>query len=113
MAGGRASVKKLLERHPDLTAVFAASDEMAMGVILGLRDLGLRVPQDVSVMGVDGHELGELVGLTTMSQPVDEQGRAAAELVLDMINGRTPPRRIVFPARLVERSSTAPPRGGA
>ncbi|MCB2176120.1 MAG: LacI family transcriptional regulator [Actinomycetales bacterium] len=112
VAGGRASVKRLLARHPDLTAVFAASDEMAMGVILGLRDLGLRVPEDVSVMGVDGHELGELVGLTTMSQPVDEQGRAAAELVLDMINGKTPPRRIVFPARLVERSSTAPPRRG-
>ncbi|MDO8122309.1 LacI family DNA-binding transcriptional regulator [Isoptericola sp. b490] len=113
VSGGRASVKALLARHPDLTAVFAASDEMAMGAILGLRDLGLRVPEDVSVMGVDGHELGELVGLTTMSQPVDEQGWAAAELVLDMINGKTPPRRVVFPARLVERTSTAAPRGVA
>ncbi|HMO10614.1 MAG TPA: LacI family DNA-binding transcriptional regulator, partial [Actinotalea sp.] len=45
--GGRASIKTLLARRPDLTAVFAASDEMAMGVILGLRDLGMRVPEDV------------------------------------------------------------------
>ena len=89
--------------------MFAASDEMAMGVILGLRDLGLAVPEDISVVGVDGHELGELVGLTTVAQPVEEQGRAAAELVLDMITHQAPPRREVFPARLVERSSTAPP----
>jgi DNA-binding LacI/PurR family transcriptional regulator len=107
--GGRASIKTLLMRRPDLTAVFAASDEMAMGVILGLRDLGLAVPEDISVVGVDGHELGELVGLTTVAQPVEEQGRAAAELVLEMISRETPPRREVFPARLVERSSTSAP----
>ncbi|WP_372593338.1 LacI family DNA-binding transcriptional regulator [Actinotalea sp.] len=110
IAGGRASIARLIERRPDLTAVFAASDEMAMGAILGLRDLGLRVPQDVSVIGVDGHELGELVGLTTLAQPVDEQGAAAARLVLDMIDGRTAPESVVYPTALLERSSTAPPR---
>ena len=110
---GATSIKTLLARRPDITAVFAASDEMAMGVILGFRDLGLAVPEDISVVGVDGHELGELVGLTTVAQPVEEQGRAAAELVLEMITHETPPRREVFPARLVERSSTAaPPQRG-
>jgi LacI family transcriptional regulator, repressor for deo operon, udp, cdd, tsx, nupC, and nupG len=110
--GGRASVLALLERRPDVTAVFAASDEMAMGVVLGLRESGLRVPEDVSVVGVDGHELGELIGLTTMAQPVDEQGAAAAQMVLDMIDGVTPPRRVIYPARLLVRSSAAPPRSG-
>jgi DNA-binding LacI/PurR family transcriptional regulator len=110
VAGGRSSIKTLLERRPDITAVFVSSDEMAMGVVLGLRDLGMRVPEDVSVIGVDGHDLGELIGLTTMAQPVEDQGKAAADLVLDMINGMTPPRQVIYPARLLVRSSTAAPR---
>jgi len=110
IAGGRASITRLMARRPDITAVFAASDEMAMGAILGLRDLGLRVPQDVSVIGVDGHELGELVGLTTLAQPVEEQGAAAASLVLDMIDGRPAPASVVYPTTLIERTSTGPPR---
>lgn len=107
--GGRASMRRLLAEAPDVTAVFAASDEMAMGAILALRDAGLRVPQDMSVIGVDGHDLGELVGLTTMAQPADDQGAAAAQLVLDMIAGLTPPRELVYSTTLVERSSTGPP----
>ena len=113
LAGGRASMRTLLEQAPDVTAVFAASDEMAMGAILALRDAGLRVPQDVSVMGVDGHDMGELVGLTTMAQAADEQGAAAAQLVLDMAAGVTPPREVVYPTVLVERTSTGPVRRGA
>ncbi|WP_149203182.1 LacI family DNA-binding transcriptional regulator [Actinotalea subterranea] len=109
VAGGRASMRALLLRAPDVTAVFAASDEMAMGAILALRDAGLRVPQDVSVIGVDGHDLGELVGLTTMAQPASDQGAMAARLVLDMIAGVPTPNQTVVPTRLLERSSTAPP----
>ncbi|GAA2721467.1 LacI family DNA-binding transcriptional regulator [Cellulomonas aerilata] len=108
--GGRESAHALLTRCPDVTAVFAASDEMAMGVMLAARDLGLRVPQDVSVIGVDGHELGELVGLTTMRQPALEQGAAAASLLLGMIAGGPPPASVVYPTTLVERGSTGRPR---
>lgn len=108
--GGRASMTALLARVPDLTAVFAASDEMAMGAILALREAGVRVPQDVSVIGIDGHELGELVGLTSMAQPVDAQGKAAATMVLDMIAGVTPPQRVIYPTSLLRRTSTAPAR---
>ena len=108
-AGGRESVHELLEKAPAVSAVFASSDEMAMGAILGLRDLGLRVPEDVSVIGVDGHDMGELVGLTTMAQAADEQGAAAARLVLDMIAGYAAPKEVVYPTELVRRSSTGPP----
>ncbi|HEY3336880.1 MAG TPA: LacI family DNA-binding transcriptional regulator [Propionicimonas sp.] len=108
VAGGRASMHRLLKRVPDLTAVFAASDEMAMGAILALRDAGRRVPEDVSVIGVDGHDLGELVGLTTMAQPASEQGATAAALVLDMIAGVGWPHDTVVQTRLVVRSSTGP-----
>ncbi|HCB57589.1 MAG TPA: LacI family transcriptional regulator, partial [Arthrobacter bacterium] len=59
------------------TAVFAASDEMAIGAILAARDFGLRVPQDLSVIGMDGHELGEVFGLTTINQDARGQGAMA------------------------------------
>jgi len=93
-----------------VTAVFAASDEMAMGVILAARDLGLRVPEDLSVIGVDGHDLGELVGLTTMAQAAVDQGVTAATLLLDMLTGTPVPAAVVYPTTLVERRSTGPPR---
>ncbi|WP_199424516.1 LacI family DNA-binding transcriptional regulator [Actinotalea solisilvae] len=106
--GGRESMRDLLARVPDVTAVFASSDEMAMGAILALREAGRRVPDDVSVIGVDGHDLGELVGLTTMAQPAAMQGAMAARLVLDMIDGRSPERTTVVGTVLVDRGSTGP-----
>ena len=111
VAGGRLATRDLLARLPDVTAVFAASDEMAMGAVLALRDAGRRVPQDVSVIGIDGHELGELVGLTTMAQQADEQGATAAQIVLDMLAGRDAPVEVVYPTVLVDRGSTAPASG--
>ena len=93
-----------------MTAIFSSSDEMAMGVILALRERGLRVPQDVSVIGVDGHELGELLGLTTIVQPVVDQGATAAALLLDMITGAPVLDDVVFPVALLERGSTTGPR---
>jgi len=110
VGGGRESMHILLRQCPDLTAVFAASDEMAMGAILAARDLGLRVPQDLSVVGVDGHDLGELVGLTTMVQPAVEQGATAATLLLAMITGAPVPGDVVYQTQLVDRGSTGPPR---
>lgn len=108
--GGRTSMTALLERAPDLTAVFASSDEMAFGALVALRAAGRRVPEDVSVIGVDGHEMGALLGLTSMAHDAVEQGRVAARMVLDMIAGEPTPPDVVFPTRLVDRGSTAPPR---
>jgi len=108
--GGRESMHTLLRQSPDLTAVFAASDEMAMGAILAARDRGLRVPEDLSVVGVDGHDLGVLVGLTTMVQPALEEGATAATLLLEMITGAPVPGDVIYQTELIERGSTAPPR---
>ena len=108
--GGRESMHLLLRQRPDLTAVFAASDEMAMGAILALRDRGLRIPEDLSVVGVDGHDLGELVGLTTMVQPALEEGATAATLLLEMITGSPVPEDVVYQTELLDRGSTGPPR---
>lgn len=113
--GGTASTHRLLDRHPELTALFVASDEMAMGAMLAARERGLRIPEDLSLMGVDGHEISELVGLTTMAQPVEAQGAAAAQAVLDLIGGARGASvdvavRQLFPTTLVVRATTGPPR---
>jgi DNA-binding LacI/PurR family transcriptional regulator len=109
--GGRESTRQMLEQAPEVTAVFAASDEMAMGAMLAAQDAGLRVPEDLSIIGVDGHELGEVVGLTTISQPILEQGSVAAEALLTLIHGgaEPDPASTSYPVELVVRTSTGPP----
>lgn len=111
LPGGRDSTRQLLEQAPEVTAVFAASDEMAMGAYLAARDLGLRVPEDLSIVGVDGHDLGELIGLTTVAQPVVEQGSQAARILLEMIGGEGTRREgVTFDTELVVgRTSGRPP----
>jgi DNA-binding LacI/PurR family transcriptional regulator len=84
--GAYASARKLLGTAERPTAVFAASDEMAIGTILAARDFGLRVPQDLSVIGIDGHELGEVFGLTTINQDARGQGTMAAQMLLERLD---------------------------
>jgi len=111
--GGYRSAKQLLgdpRRRP--TAVVAASDEMAFGTMLAARDLGLRVPEDVSVIGIDGHEMSEFFNLTTVAQYPERQGAHAAELLLghlDPTRGVTERRDIPVEYDLVVRGSTARP----
>ncbi|WP_083393005.1 LacI family DNA-binding transcriptional regulator [Curtobacterium sp. MMLR14_010] len=93
------------------TAVFCASDEMALGVLLAARRLGLRVPADLSVIGIDGHEYGAAVSLTTVAQDPEAQGRVAARAVLAEVDGARPGVLPPAPATLVVRGTTAPPRG--
>jgi LacI family repressor for deo operon, udp, cdd, tsx, nupC, and nupG len=94
------------------TAIFCASDEMAIGAILAARELGLRVPEQLSVIGVDRHPLGELFGLTTVDQFADEQGKRAADALLAHIKADrnheeiASPTIIDMPIRIVARSST-------
>ncbi|MCS5713854.1 LacI family transcriptional regulator [Herbiconiux sp. CPCC 205716] len=112
--GGYRVGKQLLgdpRRRP--TAVFAACDEVGIGVILAARELGLSVPEDLSVIGIDDHPLSEMFGLTSIGQRPDLQGEQAVDWVIRQLEepGWTPPSKHTFvPARLVIRSSTAPPR---
>ncbi|MDR6574582.1 DNA-binding LacI/PurR family transcriptional regulator [Curtobacterium sp. 320] len=92
------------------TAVFCASDEMALGVVLAARRAGLSVPEDVSVIGIDGHEYGEVTGLTTIAQDPVAQGRVAARAVLAEVDGGLAGPLPASPAHLVVRSTTGPPR---
>jgi DNA-binding LacI/PurR family transcriptional regulator len=111
--GGYTAAKQLFG-NPRLrpTAVFAASDEMAIGTILAARDMGLSVPDDVSVIGIDDHELSEFFGLTTVAQFPALQGKLAVEILMDQLH---PAKRAkgslntALPYELIVRSSTARP----
>ncbi|ROP60498.1 LacI family DNA-binding transcriptional regulator [Curtobacterium sp. PhB115] len=95
------------------TAVLCASDEMALGVLVAARRAGLSVPQDVSVIGIDGHEYGATVGLTTVAQDPEAQGRTAARAVLAEVDGAAASVLPAAPAHLVVRETTGPPPPGA
>lgn len=106
---GAEAMGQLLTVRNRPTSVYAHSDEVALGAIRTIRRAGLRVPEDISVVGIDDHPLAGLTDLTTVRQPVREQGRRAAELVLALLAGNAVDRSIVLPTRLVVRSTTAPP----
>ncbi|MGH9403537.1 MAG: substrate-binding domain-containing protein [Terriglobia bacterium] len=106
--GGHRMMKKLLKRR-NLTAVFAANDAMAFGAIRAIFESGLRVPDDISVIGFDNVEMGSIVRppLTTIHQPKYEMGRAAVEVLLRHSEQREmamPEHRLVE-VKLVERES--------
>lgn len=87
VAGGHAAARRLFAAPgSDITAVLAASDEMAIGVMLAASELGIPVPERLSVVGIDGHELGEVFGLTTVDQHPLDQGRRAAEYLLKQVS---------------------------
>ena len=93
------------------TAIFCASDEMAMGIIFEACRAGVRIPQDLSVIGIDDHDFSEAAGLTTVGQRPDEQAELATKMLLDELDGRAGAvRSVVAPHRLIVRSTTAPPR---
>jgi DNA-binding LacI/PurR family transcriptional regulator len=108
---GAASMSRLLG-HPDPpTAVFAHSDEVALGAIRTLRRAGLEPGRDVSVVGIDDHPLAALCDLTTVRQDPAQQGVLAARMLLGILEGTTPDETsIAVTTELVVRGSTAPPR---
>lgn len=94
------------------SAVLAMSDILALGVVRQARELGLRVPNDLSVVGFDDilAAAHSCPALTTVRQPIVEKGKQAAQLLTDHLNGRTEPVRRVFPTALVLRETVAAPR---
>ena len=107
---GADAMAKLLGLREPPTAVFAHSDEVALGAMRTVRRAGLRVPEDISVIGIDDHPLAELADLSTVRQPVYEQGVLAAQMVLALLRGEDVERAVTVPTQLVIRRSTAPPR---
>lgn len=106
-ADGYRATKQLMKRGREFTALFCMSDVMAIGAIRALRDAGKRVPEDVSVMGLDGLAMGEYTvpKLATVCQNVDALAETAIGLLLDQIENKSPAQHITVPVCMEWRES--------
>jgi DNA-binding LacI/PurR family transcriptional regulator len=112
LEGGQAAATRLLERG--VTGIVCASDPLALGAVRAARRRGLRVPEDVSVVGYDDSAFMTCTEppLTTVRQPIEAMGRAAVELLNTQIQGADVPHsELLFEPELVVRGSTAQARG--
>jgi LacI family repressor for deo operon, udp, cdd, tsx, nupC, and nupG len=110
---GSEAADALLDRQEPPTAVFCFNDEMAMGVIGAARRRGLRIPDDLSVVGFDDIRFAECIDppLTTIAQPMREIGEGTVRLLLEILNGSAlAPVSVTLPHTLQVRGSTAAPR---
>lgn len=109
MENGYLTTKKLLESKEPFTAIYATADALAIGAIRALTDAGLRVPEDVSVAGYDGIEMGDYLipRLTTIKQPVEEMAREIIGLLFHIISGKEEHQHVVLAGELLVRESTA------
>jgi DNA-binding LacI/PurR family transcriptional regulator len=108
LVGKRAALQMLsLKKRP--TAIFAASDMQAVGVLEAAKDLGIPVPEQLSVIGFDGIEVSELLDFSTVRQPMQEMGEVAAAALVELIDNSTQTSELIrFDTRLVERHTTGP-----
>jgi DNA-binding LacI/PurR family transcriptional regulator len=105
--GGKQAALQLLLQQERPTAIFAASDMQAVGVLDAAKALGITVPEQLSIIGFDGIEVSELLDLSTIQQPMQEMGQAGAEMLVELIdNTAKTPELIRFNTRLVERRTT-------
>lgn len=107
MHGGVRAMDELLARPNRPTAIFCESDEMAIGAMQAVRRHDIKVPDDISIVGFDGHEMAEFSDLTTIEQPVQLMGELAAQAIMDKL--RKPdvePPSITLPTTLIVRNST-------
>lgn len=107
--GGYLGAKILLDTNPDLTAVFAVSDEMALGAIRAISDLGLDVPQDISIVGFDGIVVGQNIqpSLTTIETDPYSVGSNACAMLIGMLeSGSKQVAKVLMDVRLVIRNTT-------
>jgi DNA-binding LacI/PurR family transcriptional regulator len=105
---GAAAMRRILDAHPDVDAVFAASDLMAFGAMRALKERGRRIPSDVAIVGFEDSMIARQTDppLTTVYQPVEEMGREMALLLVDRIRGEaSSSSSVVLDTHLVRRAS--------
>jgi LacI family transcriptional regulator len=108
---GAQALQDLIKQHPHLTAVICLNDRMAIGAIQQLQKNGVRVPDEMTVVGYDNLSLAELMTppLTTVSQHASQLGSKSAQMLLELLNGNTPSTAVLAPT-LITRGTSAKPR---
>lgn len=105
---GYQMASKILRLPDKPTAIVAASDVLASGVIQAAREMSINIPYDLSLIGYDDIELAEFMNLTTIQQPLFDSGKQSAELLLEELNNpKQPPKHIQLPTSVVIRGTTA------
>jgi LacI family transcriptional regulator len=107
--GGQRICTELLSGSDRPTAIICGNDVLAAGAMRGARQLGLRIPEDISIVGFDNIDLAAALNppLTTVNTPHRQMGRAAAKMLLSMPDIDAPEARLCFPTRVVDRGSLA------
>ncbi len=105
------ATKKLLQEHPDVTAVFYSSDMMAIGGLKAIKKEGLKIPDDISIIGIDGIEMAALMDppITTLAQPAYEMGYQGMEKLIKSLEGdfkNNHSEDVIFKMELIERESS-------
>ncbi|EXJ51328.1 LacI family DNA-binding transcriptional regulator [Microbacterium sp. MRS-1] len=105
--GGSAAMQRILDAGVEFDALFVASDLMARGALAALGRAGIRVPEDVAIVGFDDSPVARTVNpqLTTMRQPSHEQGQRMADVLLSILSGGAPDRVTILPTELIVRDS--------
>ncbi|WP_346924900.1 LacI family DNA-binding transcriptional regulator [uncultured Arthrobacter sp.] len=109
IGGGRLAMIELIENRRMPSAILAGCDETAFGALMALRDHGLSAPKNMSIIGIDDHQMSWFLGLSTIAQPVADQGAFAANLLIDRLHRPglpNPPTSHVLETKLMERKST-------
>lgn len=109
---GTEAIRAILDKYPETTAVVCNTDVMAFGALSESRRLGIRVPQDISIVGFDDAEYAAQLEppLTTIAVPAEEMGRLAAEMLHSSLSSGEPPRFVRLDSHLIVRKSACPPR---
>jgi LacI family transcriptional regulator len=105
------ATEKLIAEHPEVTAIFYSSDMMAIGGLKALKNMELKVPEDISIIGIDGIEMAALMDppITTLAQPAYEMGYLGMEKLINKLEGETSNSHtedVIFKMELIERAST-------
>ncbi|MCC6495558.1 MAG: LacI family DNA-binding transcriptional regulator [Propionibacteriaceae bacterium] len=107
IAGGEQAMMRLLDLPEPPTAVFAMSDEMAFGALRALDARGLTPGSDIALVGFDGHDMADYLGLSTIAQPLEQIGTAAAKVILQSLDqDDRPPTKTILGTQLIARRST-------
>lgn len=108
MENGYVTATELLERRQDVTAIFAISDVLAVGVCRAIKDKGLMIPKDIAVAGYDGIDMGQYYNpsISTIRQPVDDIAKDAINLLFQIISGKQKHQHRVYDGELLLREST-------